>query len=258
MTKHGREGSSEREFLDPSRAWRRFFAEFWGTFLLVFVVACGDVASVKSPGQTTYLEAGVASGLMVTVAIYFLGAVSGAHLNPAVTFAFALRGNFPWSRAPGYVLAQILGAIAAALLLRCTFGLVAELGATTPKAGVTVVQAFVIEAVLTTGLVNTILGTASGARNIGTNAGIAIGLYNVVARLCAAALTGASMNPARSLGPDFVRGNFSTSLIYVLAPLLGAIIGVAFEWILKGPPTPTGDVAAQGEEIENEGGGGEA
>ncbi len=248
MSKHREGAGSEREFLDPSRAWRRFFAEFWGTFLLVFAVACGDVASALSPGQATYLEAAVASELMVTVAIYSLGAVSGAHLNPAITFAFALRGNFPWSRAPSYVLAQLLGAVAAALLLKLTFGLVANLGATTPKAGVTVVQAFVIEAVLTTRLVNTILGTASGARNIGTNAGIAVGLYNVVARLCATALTGASMNPARSLGPDFVRGDFSTSLIYVSAPILGAIIGVAFEWILKGPPTRAGDVAAQGEE----------
>ena len=250
--------SSEREFLDPSRAWRRFFAEFWGIFLLVFAVACGDVASVMNPGQATHLQAAIASGFMVTVAIYFLGSVSGAHLNPAITFAFALRGNFPWSRAPSYVLAQILGAVAAALLLKRTFGLVAELGATTPQAGVTVVQAFVIEAVLTTGLVNTILGTASGARNIGTNAGIAVGLYNVVARLCAAALTGASMNPARSLGPEFVRGDFSTSLIYVFAPLVGAIVGVAFEWILKGPPTPAGDVAAQGEEKDNEVAGREA
>jgi aquaporin Z len=87
--------SSEREFLDPSRAWRRFFAEFWGTFLLVFAVACGDVASVMNPGQATHLQAAIASGFMVTVAIYFLGSVSGAHLNPAITFAFALRGNFP-------------------------------------------------------------------------------------------------------------------------------------------------------------------
>lgn len=87
--------SSEREFLDPSHAWRRFFAEFWGTFRLVFAVACGDVASVMNPGQATHLQAAIASGFMVTVAIYFLGSVSGAHLNPAITFAFALRGNFP-------------------------------------------------------------------------------------------------------------------------------------------------------------------
>jgi len=108
--------------------------------------------------------------------------------------------------------------------------------------------AFAVETVLTVGLVNAILATASGARNIGANAGIAIGCYNIAARLCAAALTGASMNPARSLGPDLVRGDFSTSAIYVVAPLLGATIGVGFEWILKGPSRKSGDVAAQGED----------
>ena len=98
------------------------------------------------------------------------------------------------------------------------------------------------------GLIKAILGTASGARNVGANAGVAIGCYNIAARLCAASLTGASMNPARSLGPDLVRCEFSTSWIYVLAPRLGATIGVGFEWILKGPSKRSGDVAAQGED----------
>jgi aquaporin Z len=134
------------------------------------------------------------------------------------------------------------------LLLKLVFGPVAGLGATTPQRGVTFWQAFAVETVLTVGLVNAILGTASGARNIGANAGIAIGCYNIAARLRAAALTGASMNPARSLGPDLGRGDFSTSAIYVVAPLLGATIGVGFEWILKGPSRKSGDVAAQGED----------
>jgi len=113
------------------------------------------------------------------------------------------------------------GAVAAALLLKSVFGPVANLGATTGHGNVTPWQAFAVEAVLTVGLVNAILGTASGARNIGANAGIAIGCYNIAAKLCATGLTGASMNPARSLGPDLVRGDLSTSLIYVLAPLSG-------------------------------------
>jgi aquaporin Z len=238
----------EQEFSDASLEWRRIFAEFWGTFLLVFAVACGDVASALDPAETTRLSAAVASGLMVLVAIYFLGSVSGAHLNPAVTYAFALRGNFPWRRTLGYVLAQLGGAVAAALLLKLLFGPVAGLGATTPQRGVTFWQAFAVEAVLTVGLVNAILGTASGARNIGANAGIAIGCYNIAARLCAVGLTGASMNPARSPGPDLVRGDFSASLIYVAAPLVGATIGVGFEWILKGPSKKSGDIAAQGED----------
>lgn len=238
---------SEREFLDASREWRRAFAEFWGTFLLVFAVALGDIASSLSGGESTRVMAAVSSGVMVLVAIYFLGSVSGAHLNPAITFAFALRGNFPWKRSPGYIAAQVAGGVAAAAILRLAFGSVAELGASTPRNGVTSLQALIIETILTAGLVNAILGTASGARNIGTNAGIAVGGYNVAARLCAAALTGASMNPARSLGPDVVRGDLSTAWIYVAAPLMGAIIGVAFEWILKGPPTRAGAEAAQGE-----------
>jgi aquaporin Z len=231
-----------------AREWRKFFAEFWGTFLLVFAVACGDAASALNPSETTRLHAAISSGLVIIVATYFLGSISGAHLNPAVTFAFALRGNFPWKKTPAYVIAQLAGAVAAALTIKLTFGRLGELGATAPGPGVAPVQAFVIEAMLTTGLVNAILGTASGARNIGTNAGIAIGVYNVVAKLSAAALTGASMNPARSLGPDIIRGDFSSSWIYVLAPLLGAVIGVGFEWMLKGPPTRSGDEAAQGEE----------
>ena len=104
-----------------------------------------------------------------------------------------------------------------------------------------------MEILLTTGLVNTILGTASGARNIGNNGAIAVGGYIALSGLWAAPISGASMNPARSLGPDLVRGEFSTTWIYVLGPLAGALIGVAFEWILKGGPTTAGAVAAQGE-----------
>jgi len=182
---------------------------------------------------------------MVMVAIYFVGAVSGAHINPAVTLAFALRGNFPWRRVPGYLAAQFLGAILAALLVLALFGIVANLGATLPDHGVSPVQALVLEIVLTAGLVNAILGTASGARNIGTNAGIAVGGYVALAGLWASTFTGASMNPARSFGPDLVRADFAATWIYLVGPLVGAAIGVGFEWILKGPPTLHGSKAAQ-------------
>ena len=189
---------------------------------------------------------------MVMIAIYFMGAVSGAHINPAVTFAFALRGNFPWRRVPGYLAAQCVGAVLASMFLREFFGTVANLGATVPKHGVTQGEAVGLEVVLTAGLVNTILGTASGARNIGTNAGIAVGGYVALAGLWASTFTGASMNPARSLGPDVVRGDIAMLWIYILGPLLGAAIGVGFEWILKGPPTPHGTKAAQGEDDKRE------
>jgi len=130
--------------------------------------------------------------------------------------------------------------------LRSLFGTVGALGATLPGNTFSPWTALATEVVLTAGLVNTILGTASGARNIGTNGAIAVGGYIILAGLWAAPISGASMNPARSLAPDLVRGDWGTTWIYVLGPILGALIGVVFEWILKGKPTESGSLAAQG------------
>jgi len=233
-------------FLDPAHEWRRIFAETWGTFLLVLVAAGGGVVAARSGGAVTLGMQVAAPGLMVMAIIYFMGTVSGAHLNPAVTLAFALRRNFPWHRVPGYVLAQLVGGVAAAIFLRAMFGTTGALGATLPGNGISNGTALAMEVVLTAGLVNTILGTASGARNIGTNGAIAVGGYIVLAGLWAAPISGASMNPIRSFAPDLVRGDLSMTWIYVAGPVLGALIGVAFEWILKGKPTAAGALAAQG------------
>ena len=234
------------DFLDPLHEWRRLFAETWGTFLLVLVAAGGGVVAAKSGGTASLDMTAVAPGLMVMVIIYFMGTVSGAHLNPAVTLAFALRHNFPWHRVPGYVLAQFVGGLAAVYFLKILFGNVGELGATIPGSGVGGGTALAMEVVLTTGLVNTILGTAAGARNIGANGAIAVGGYIVLAGLWAAPISGASMNPVRSLAPDLLRGDLNTTWIYVAGPILGALIGVVFEWILKGKPSTSGTLAAQG------------
>jgi len=234
------------DFLDSSVEWRRIFSEVWGTFLLVVVAAGADVVAAKSGGAVTLGMAVVAPGLMVMVIIYFMGTVSGAHINPAVTFAFAVRRNFPWRRVPGYLLGQIAGGIAAAVFLRTMFGTAGELGATEPGTGVSALQALVMEALLTAGLVNTVLGTASGARNIGTNGAIAVGSYIALAGLWAAPISGASMNPVRSLAPDMVRGDFGAAWVYLIGPFAGAMIAVAFESVLKGPPTIMGTIAAQG------------
>ncbi|HWY60403.1 MAG TPA: aquaporin [Rhizomicrobium sp.] len=233
-------------FLDSSLEWRRIFSEMWGTFLLVVVAAGAGVVAAKSGGAVTPAMAVVAPALMVMAIIYFMGTVSGAHLNPAVTLAFAVRRNFPWDRVPGYILAQIAGGVLAAGFLRALFGVTGNLGATLPGVGISPLQALAMEVLLTTGLVNTILGTASGARNIGTNGAIAVGGYIALAGLWAAPISGASMNPVRSLAPDLVRGDFSAAWIYLLGPLAGAMIAVGFEWILKGAPTATGTIAAQG------------
>lgn len=240
-------------FLDPAHEWRRIFAETWGTFLLVLVAAGGAVVSASSGGAVSLGMQVVAPGLMVMAIIYFMGTVSGAHLNPAVTLAFAVRGNFPWRRVPGYVCAQFFGAIMAILFLRSLFGTVGALGASVPSTAFSPVTALAMEVVLTAGLVNTILGTASGARNIGSNGALAVGGYIMLAGLWAAPISGASMNPVRSFAPDLVRGDLTTTWIYLLGPVLGALLGVAFEWLLKGPPTDAGALAAQGSLYSDEG-----
>jgi aquaporin Z len=236
-----------RDFANHALEWRRIVAEGWGTFLLVVVAAGADVVGARSGGAITLGMAVVAPGLMVMAIIYFMGAVSGAHLNPAVTLAFAMRRNFPWSRVPGYIVGQAIGAVAAAVFLRAMFGTVGSLGATVPGPHVSEGQALAIEVLLTAGLVNTILGTASGARNIGTDGAIAVGGYIAVAGLWAAPISGASMNPIRSMAPDLVRGDMSTTWLYAVGPLLGALIGVVCETVLKGGPTASGALAAQGE-----------
>lgn len=237
---------ARRDFENPSKEWRRIFAETWGTFLLVLVAAGGAIAADADPGTYSHEAAVVAPGVIVMAVIYFLGSVSGAHINPAVTLAFALRGNFPWYRVPWYVIAQLVGGIAAAIFLRAIHGIAGDLGATVPAHGLSYGKALAVEIVATAGLVNTILGTASGPRNVGTNAAIAVGGYIAVAAIWAAPLTGASMNPARSIAPDLVRGDFGQTWLYIAGPLLGAAIAVGFEWILKGKPTRAGMRAAQG------------
>lgn len=240
-------GTTVPDFLESVHEWRRLFSEAWGTFLLVVVAAGADVVGARSGGAVTLGMAVTAPGLMVMAIIYFMGAVGGAHLNPAVTLAFAVRRNFPWNRVPGYIAAQIAGGVAAAAFLRAMFGTAGLLGATVPGPAVSDVSALIMEVLLTTGLVSTILGTASGARNVGSNGALAVGGYIVLAGLWAAPISGASMNPVRSFAPDLLRGNLSATWIYIVGPIIGAMIAVGFEWILKGGPTAAGTVAAQGE-----------
>ena len=246
----GKNKNQTVEFLDPANKWRALFAECWGTFLLVLVGAGAHVVS-ELTGEVSKAMEFVAPGLMVMAIIYFMGTVSGAHINPGVTIAFALRRHFPWIKVPMYILAQIIGGCLAALLLKTLFGNTGDNGATTPYASLETWQVFIIETVLTTGLVNTILGTAAGPGNVGNNGALAIGGYIALAGLWAGPLTGASMNAARSLTPDIVRGDFSNTWIYVAATLTGPIIAVGFEWILKGKPSEHADKEAQGAEIKD-------
>jgi aquaporin Z len=148
---------------------------------------------------------------------------------------------------PAYLAAQFAGGIVAALFMRLLFGMADNLGSNVPGPGVSDAIAVLVEAVLTAGLMTTILGSASGARSVGPNAALAVGGYTLVAKFWAWPLTGASMNPARTFGPDLVRGVFDHTWIYFVGPLIGASAAVGIEWLLKGPPTESGDRAAQGE-----------
>jgi len=236
-----------REFTDLSYEWRRLFGELFGTFLLVVVGAGASVLDARTAGGIGRTAEVITPGLMVLAVILFMGAVSGAHLNPVVSIAFALRNDFQWRRVPGYILAQIAGAAAACLLLRALFGTVGALGATLPGAGFTSTQAFVVETLLTLELVSTILGTASSAQNIGPLSAVGVGAYIALAGLWASPVSGASMNPARSLGPDLARGDFHDLWIYVAGPMLGALLAVAVAYVLRGPGGgPSGSTAAQG------------
>jgi aquaporin Z len=234
------------QFDDPALEWRRLFSEGLGTFMLVLAGAGGGVVAAASHGMISRAAAVTAPGLMVMAVILFMGAVSGAHLNPAVTVAFTLRGNFPWRRAPGYIVVQLAGATLACLFLSAVFGKVGMLGATEPGPHFRDWQALLIELALTVGLVSTILGTASRAQNVGALSALAVGGYIILAGLWSSPVSGASMNPARSFAPDLVLGDFTHFWVYVVGPVAGAMIAVAFAWILRGPGDVGGMAAAQG------------
>jgi len=231
---------SRREFEDPSLEYRRLFSELLGTFMLVLVAAGGGI--MHAEGRISLPAAVVAPGLMVMAIILFMGAVSGAHLNPVVSIAFALRGDFPWKRVPGYVGVQLIGATLACLFLLALFGNVEHLGATMPGPGYKAWQALLMEIALTGTLVSVILGTASSAQNVGTIGALGVGGYIALAGLWAAPVSGTSMNPARSFGPALVSGDWTAYWVYAVGPLVGAALAVGAALILRGRG---GDAAAR-------------
>ena len=229
------------DFQDPSREWRRLFSELLGTFFLVLVAAGGGVMGQAFPNTISRTAAVVAPGLMVLAIILFMGKVSGAHLNPAVSIAFAARGDFPWRRVPAYIVVQLVGACLAAWFVQAVINASASYGANYPARSYTSFDAFLMETVLTLGLVSVILGTASGAQNLGVFGALGVGGYIALAGLWGSPISGASMNPARSFGPDLVSADFTAYWVYVAGPLLGAALAVGFAFILRGRG---GDLAA--------------
>jgi aquaporin Z len=226
------EFGNRKDFHDPRLEWRRLFSELLGTFLLVLVAAGGGLLHAK--GQISLAAAVVAPGLMVMAIILFMGAVSGAHLNPVVSLAFAMRGDFPWRRLPGYIVNQLVGATLACLFLLAVFGNVEHLGATLPGPGYANWQALLMETALTAGLVSVILGTASAAQNVGAIAALGVGGYIALAGLWAAPVSGVSMNPARSFGPALASGDFTSYWVYLVGPVVGALIAVGCAVVLRG------------------------
>ena len=234
-------------FNDPRQEWRRLFSELFGTFLLVSVAAGAGMMDHAFPGTVSRQAAVVAPGLMVMAIILFMGKVSGAHLNPVVSVAFALRRDFPWTRVPGYILVQLIGATLAALFLRAVINVSTAYGSNFPAHDHSDLAAFWMELLLTVGLVSVILGTASGAQNVGIIGAFGVGGYIALAGLWGSPISGASMNPVRTFGPDLVSTTFHGWWVYLAGPLAGAVLAAAIAFVLRGPGGgPEGSSAAQG------------
>jgi aquaporin Z len=222
------------DFNDPRQEWRRLFSELLGTFFLVLAAAGGGMMGHAFPGVISHGAAVVAPALTVMAIILFMGKISGAHLNPAVSIAFALRRDFPWWRVPGYVITQLAGATLAALFLRAVINVSAKYGSNYPASGYSAGAAFWMELILTMGLVSVILGTASGAQNVGIIGAFGVGGYIALAGLWGSPISGASMNPARTFGPDLVGTTFTNYWVYVAGPIAGAVLAVGIAFVLRG------------------------
>jgi aquaporin Z len=248
MRKESAEPSSDRDRpRDRSEisTLRRLLAAALGTFLLTSVSIAPDVFSAGLGVDVPDAVRAVVPAMMVALVIYSMGDVSGAHINPAVTIAFALRRAFPWFRVPGYVGAQILGACVAAAVFRGRFGTAGHLGTSRPY--VDTGTALVVEMALSALLILVILNVSTRESLVGPGAAIPVAMVLAVDGLLAGKVSGASMNPARSLGPALVGGSMEQVWLYVVAPLAGALIAAALTYGVHGRYTGAEEQAAQGE-----------
>ncbi len=211
---------------------KRCLAEFLGTFFLVFAGTGAIVVNSVSGGVIGHAGIALTFGLVVLAMIHTFGDVSGAHLNPAVTLGFAAAGRFPWQETFPYIAAQIAGAFSASGLLKFLFPASATLGATLPAGSAA--QSFILEVVLTAALMLMVLSVSTGAKEKGITAGIAIGSLIALEAMFAGPISGASMNPARSLAPAIVGGRLEHLWLYPAATIAGALLAVPLCRILRG------------------------
>ena len=210
---------------------RALLAEVIGTFALIFA-GCGAIMVDTKTHELGHVGVSFTFGLVIAAMIYAVGHVSGAHFNPAVTFAFALTRHFPWPRVFAYWGAQLLGAVVAAAVLRASLGNVASIGATLPSGSQG--QAFLFDVVLSAFLMFVVMAVATDTRAVGEAAAIAVGATIAFDALFGGPVTGASMNPIRSLGPAIVSTNFHAIWLYILAPIGGTSIGALAYQAVRG------------------------
>src|SRR5215831_9027341 len=240
----------EEDTLRPRPLWIRLIVEFLGTFILVTVAAGAGVINHYAGGNPVSRTAAViAPGAAVMAMIYAWGPLSGLHINPAVTFAFTLRGVFPTKWVVPYWVVQFGGAICAGLFLQWMFADVAAGGNYPISSPGGQWKSLVMETLLTAILVSVILNTATGHRSIGHNAAIAVGATVALLGLFASPISGASMNPARSLGPDIVANDFTGWWVYIFGPLIGATVAVMLIGLVRGPPDKEERAAAEGDAL---------
>ena len=222
--------------LTAAKPMNKLLSEFLGTFILVFAGTGAIVINDISGGVIGHAGIALTFGLVVMAMIYTFGDVSGAHLNPAVTLSFAVAGRLPWAPLPGYISAQITGALAASGTLHLLFPTHGKLGATLPAGSA--MQSFVLEVILSCVLMLAILRVSSGAKEKGITAGIAIGSVIGLEAMFAGPICGASMNPARSLAPAIVSGHLEHLWVYLTAPVLGALLAIPLARVCQPSPDP--------------------
>ncbi|XP_075490914.1 putative aquaporin NIP5-1 isoform X2 [Primulina tabacum] len=221
--------------IDASRSIERIHklvgAEFVGTFILIFAATAGPIVNQKYNGVETLLGNAACAGLAVMIIILSTGHISGAHLNPSLTIAFAVFRHFPWAHVPAYIAAQVSGSICASFALKGVFHPFMSGGVTVPS--VNNGQAFALEFLITFNLLFVVTAVATDTRAVGELAGIAVGATVLLNILVAGPSSGGSMNPVRTLGPAVAAGNYKSIWIYLVAPTLGAVAGAAIYTLVK-------------------------